>query len=183
LDHEVASAPECQPSEDSKWTWKLSDLRTNQSWFKERKADIWKATSKDMPRKQYVRRQSMQILRRYGKTLMGKETMVNLLWWEWPEIFREQIRTGSLMNFIQTPPDDQPLTPNPEYTPEQLKVAVEFVTEIIASWVLEKVPLGSSLTANGPVVVLPKPGQPGQWRVISDMKSGGQNFYIANEPV
>jgi hypothetical protein len=87
------------------------------------------------------------------------------------------------MNFIQTLRDDQPLTPSPEYTLEHLKGAVEFFNELISLWVLEKVPSGSSLNANGSVVVLPKPGQTGQWQVISDMRSGGKNFYIANGPV
>jgi hypothetical protein len=33
LDHEVSPATECQPSEGSKWTWKLSNLRTSKPWF------------------------------------------------------------------------------------------------------------------------------------------------------
>jgi len=36
---------------------------------------------------------------------------------------------------------------------------------------------------NGPLLVIPKEGQPGQWRVLSDMKQGGQNAHIANDPV
>jgi hypothetical protein len=38
------------------------------------------------------------------------------------------------------------------------------------------------MVANGPLFCLPKPGQPGQWRVLSDMKRGGQNKCIGVDP-
>jgi hypothetical protein len=38
------------------------------------------------------------------------------------------------------------------------------------------------MVANGPLFCLPKPGQPGQWRVLSDMRRGGQNAVVGSDP-
>lgn len=38
------------------------------------------------------------------------------------------------------------------------------------------------MVANGPLFCLPKPGQPGQWGVLSDMRRGSQNAAIAPDP-
>eukprot|EP00957_Ditylum_brightwellii_P075159 5711588-Ditylum_brightwellii.AAC.1 len=37
--------------------------------------------------------------------------------------------------------------------------------------------------ANAPLRVIPKPGQQGKWRILLDICSGGQNIYIAADPV
>ena len=39
------------------------------------------------------------------------------------------------------------------------------------------------MLANSPLFVVEKPGRPGQWRVIADMKQGGQNACIDSNPV
>jgi hypothetical protein len=40
----------------------------------------------------------------------------------------------------------------------------------------------SELLANGPLFLVPKPGQPGEWQCLSDMKRGGQNNCIGKDP-
>jgi hypothetical protein len=47
--------------------------------------------------------------------------------------------------------------------------------------VLVQVKPGEML-ANGRLFCLPKPGQPGQWRILSDMKRGGQNAAVGLDP-
>jgi hypothetical protein len=37
------------------------------------------------------------------------------------------------------------------------------------------------VVANAPLFCLPKPGQPGQWRVLADMKFGRQNEAIGTD--
>jgi hypothetical protein len=39
------------------------------------------------------------------------------------------------------------------------------------------------MKANAPLFTVEKAGQPGQWRVIADMKNGGQNDHIGKDPV
>ena len=56
----------------------------------------------------------------------------------------------------------------------------------MSCWILASlphVPPVTKLEAVGPLSSLRKNLQEDQWRVLSDMKSGGQNAYIASEPV
>ena len=48
---------------------------------------------------------------------------------------------------------------------------------------LAPVPEGMKLEAVGPMFCLKKLNQDDQWRVLADMKRGGQNDHIASEPV
>jgi hypothetical protein len=66
-------------------------------------------------------------------------------------------------------------------TEEQVLIAEEFVDELRDLGVFEEV-TRDQLVANGPMFALPKPFQPGQWRILSDMKSGGQNESIGADP-
>ena len=85
------------------------------------------------------------------------------------------------MNFLSIP--SGPLELNSEFDEEQLQVAEEFFAELESLGVLLPLPEGMTLEANCPLFVVPKPGQPGQWRVIADMKRGGQNAHIGQDPV
>ena len=68
-------------------------------------------------------------------------------------------------------------------TDEQLAIAHQFVDELIALGVYERVPPGSAILNNCPLFLVPKPGQPGQWRCIANMKDGGQNEVCVGDPV
>jgi hypothetical protein len=68
-------------------------------------------------------------------------------------------------------------------TDEQVEIAAEFIDELWQIGVFEEIPEGSEMYANAPLFTVPKPGQPGQWRVIADMKNGGQNDHIGKDPV
>jgi hypothetical protein len=67
--------------------------------------------------------------------------------------------------------------------PEQPIVAGEFANELITLGVLlapETAP--DKVVVNAPLFCLPKPGQPGQWRVLADMMLGCQNEDIGSDP-
>eukprot|EP00957_Ditylum_brightwellii_P116317 8872289-Ditylum_brightwellii.AAC.1 len=78
---------------------------------------------------------------------------------------------------------DRKLTPNNTMNEHQKKVVAAFVDELIDLEALDEVPTGAKLMANEPLKVIPKPGQPGEWRVLSDMRKGGQNDHIAADMV
>jgi hypothetical protein len=104
---------------------------------------------------------------RLNYTLEGPNpTHLQLLWWEFPMESWENLRTGCSMNFLR-PPDER-ITPNSEITVEQVTIAVEFVDELVGLGMLIRVKPGEMVT-NGPLFCLSKPGQPGQWRILSDM--------------
>jgi hypothetical protein len=79
----------------------------------------------------------------------------------------DDIREGSSMNFLVEP--RRKLTPNSVMDEDQMVIAEEFLDELVSLGVLIEVALGE-MVANGPLFCLPKPGQPGQWRILSDMR-------------
>jgi hypothetical protein len=85
------------------------------------------------------------------------------------------------MNFLSEP--TKGVTPNAPMTEEQEEIATEFIDELWAIGVFELIPDGQEMKSNAPLFTVPKPGQPGQWRCIADMKSGGQNYHIGKDPV
>eukprot|EP00957_Ditylum_brightwellii_P165684 12613022-Ditylum_brightwellii.AAC.1 len=123
----------------------------------------------------------MKTLQQHVDTLLEKKTTLNLLWWEWTPTYWPLLRNGISGNFITQPPKQ--LTPNPKMTEEQKKVAAEFVDGLLELGALTPVPPDEELHANGPLQVIPKPGQPGQWRVLSDMHTCRHNDHIASDPV
>jgi hypothetical protein len=85
------------------------------------------------------------------------------------------------MNFLSEP--TKGVTPNAPMTEEQIDIATEFIDELWSIGVFELIPDGHEMKGNAPLFTVPKPGQPGQWRCIADMKSGGQNQHIGKDPV
>jgi hypothetical protein len=83
------------------------------------------------------------------------------------------------MNFLREPRRGH--TPNSDMTKEQICIGEEFINELVDLGVLVQVPLGVMIS-NGPIFCLPNPCQPGQWRVLSDMRRGGQNEAIGLDP-
>jgi hypothetical protein len=63
-----------------------------------------------------------------------------------------------------------------------MAIAGQFVDELISLGVLLEATKKNPLRTNAPLFCLPKPGQPGEWRVLSDMRHGGQNECIGNDP-
>ena len=84
------------------------------------------------------------------------------------------------MNFLQEPPPV--ITPNVEMDKSGLEATIEFVDELILLGVFREIYEGMRILSNAPLFVVPKPGQPGQWRCIADMKTGGQNECIGADP-
>ena len=103
-----------------------------------------------------------------------------LLWWEWPQLHWNDLRTGSTMNFMETPTPSQ--VPNQDLKGPALKAAVQFVDELISLKVLCKPPPSVPVDNNFPLFLVAKPGQPGQFRTIADGKSGGQNEVCVADP-
>ena len=59
-----------------------------------------------------------------------------------------------------------------------LLAAAAFVNELLDLGVIWSLEEGMTIVANAPLFVVPKEGQPGQWRIIADMRKGGQNECI-----
>lgn len=55
--------------------------------------------------------------------------------------------------------------------------------DLVALQVLQEPPSYQSKVCNAPLFMLPKEGQPGQWRCIANLLEGGQNAVVGNDPV
>lgn len=65
----------------------------------------------------------------------------------------------------------------------QQATAGEFADELIELGVLSLPHPDRPVLATAPVFCIPKAGQPGQWRVLADLKAGGQNSVVGKDPV
>ena len=91
------------------------------------------------------------------------------------------LREGFRQNFLITPPAS--LTPNSDMSEAGLVAAGAFVDELLALGAIRSAEKGMEILANAHLFVVEKPDQSGQWRVIADMKEGGQNECIGSDPV
>jgi hypothetical protein len=73
--------------------------------------------------------------------------------------------------------------PNAKMNADEIAVAGRFVDELLLIGAVEKVPPDEPLHCSAPLFMLIKTGQPGEYRVISNMKEGGQNAAIGKDPV
>lgn len=102
----------------------------------------------------------------YGPAPKG----LQLSWWEFPESSWDDVWLSGSMNLL-TEPKHQ-ILPNSPMNDEELKVAKEFVDELVALGVLRP-PTDAKgqpvdIFTNAPLFTVPKPGQPGQYHCIAD---------------
>jgi hypothetical protein len=163
------------------YSWRPPDLSATSDWTKARVSHLISSALLFQDPGPLIE-EGLRILRRHRTNYTSEgpnPTHLQLLWWEFPEESWDDIRNGCSMNFILRPP--QETTPNSAMAGEQIAIAEEFIKELVSLGVLIRVQPGE-MVANGPLFCLPKPGQPGQWRVLSDMKRGGQNKCIGADP-
>ena len=167
-------------AEDKKiWNYELPDLAEGGSWHQKRVANL-KAVILGRPDEAELYLEGLEALaiHRQNYTEEGPKYL-QVLWWEFPEAHREAVRVGSSLRFLVDPGEE--LIPNPPLTPEQLETVVKFVDELIALGVVRKAT--RKLRRVCPIFVVPKAGQPGQWRCIADMRRGGQNECCGLDPI
>lgn len=107
-------------------------------------------------------------------------TCLVILWWEWPSLHWEDLRIGASMNFMTQPTPG--IIPNQELEGEEQRFAIEFVDELVELKVLIPPPPGCVVVNTFPLFLVPKAGQPGQYRTIADGKRGGQNDACVADP-
>eukprot|EP00957_Ditylum_brightwellii_P034513 2617041-Ditylum_brightwellii.AAC.1 len=128
-----------------------------------------------------ARKIGMHTLRHYVDTLQGKCKTLNLLWWKWPSAHWDMLQHDMSVNLLPYP--EPQITPNPPIDEKQQEIAAAFVEELLELEAVGLVPEGELILCNGPIMVIPKPDQPGEQRALWDMKKGGQNKHIAPDYV
>jgi hypothetical protein len=164
------------------WEWSPPDLRPGGEWHNARVANLEAAVT-GMVDADEIKEAGLKALETHRANYEGDGTIkqLQILWWEFPPEHWEELRCGCPMNFLTEP--SKGVTQNAPMTEEQTEIAAEFIDELWYLGVFELIPDGQEMRANAPLFTVPKPGQPGQWRVIADMKNGGQNDHIGKDPV
>ena len=161
------------------WDYTLPDLSEGGAWHQARLTRL-REVIKGRPDEDQLWEEGLEALKIHrGNYSEAGPKYLQILWWEFPEPHREAMRVGSSMRFLIDPGEE--LVPNPPLTPEQIEVVCTFVDELQELGVLR--PATRPLKRVCPIFVVPKPGQPGQWRCIADMKRGGQNGCCGLDPI
>jgi hypothetical protein len=161
------------------FSWCPLDLSTEGVWYRERVTNLVAAATHYEDRVQLVQHglRALKVHRSNYTATHPEPKQLQLLWLEFPPEHWDESRDSGFMNFMVPP--TACIHPNSSMTEEQLVIATDFVQELVDLGVLVPV----FVLTNGPLFVLKKAGQPGQWRVLPDMKSGGQNSGVSNDPV
>ena len=163
--------------------WRPADLTEGGTWYQERMNNL-RAAALHFSDPEKVIQEGRDLLRvhRANYDHEGPQPRrLQVLWWEFPPEHWIPLKEGSRMNFLEEPPNV--LHDNADMDEDQLQVACEFVDELVDLGVLVAPGPGVTVKATTPLFVIPKEGQPGQWRVIADMLRGGQNGSMGNDPV
>lgn len=171
------------PQEDAPWTWKPPDLSPGGAWYSKRVHNL-RIASATLPDSELVYANGLKALEHHRTNYTETHPdphHLQLLWWEFPPEHWEALRTGSSMNFLVEPKNS--IQANGTMDKEQEQIGEDFVEELIALGVLEEVPTDDPLHCNAPLFCIPKAGQPGQWRVLANMRTGGQNETVGTDPV
>ena len=176
-------APSTEPTPPSfAFEWKPKDLSIGGEWYNQRVKNLRQACS-FYPNASVLFADGLHRLTTHRSNYDHdgpNPTFLQLLWWEFPAEHWNELRDGFKMNFLKPP--SATLVDNAEMTDSELAAATEFVDELVSLGVLRQAEEGMKILSNAPLFVVPKPGQPGQWRCIADMKAGGQNACIGADP-
>lgn len=164
---------------EKEWQYELPDLTMGSPWYIERVQNLQRAIV-GRPDYDELLADGLDALEvhRTNYTEEGPK-FLQVLWWEFPALHQEAVRIGSSMRFLIDPGEE--LVPNPPLTPEQVLVVEEFINELMDLGVVRKAT--RPLRRVCPIFVVEKPGQPGQWRCIADMRRGGQNDCCGLDPI
>ena len=185
--HPTATQPPSSPpsyhhdSVTKPWVWSMPDLSIGKEFYVQRVANLRAAIAHLNLEFDSTFQEGLDILAAH-RSNYGSEGPVHLvvLWWEWPQLHWNDLRTGATMNFMEIPKPGK--VPNQDLKGPALAAAIQFVDELIALKVLCLPPSSVQIFNSFPLFLVPKPGQPGQFRTIADGKSGGQNEVCVADP-
>jgi hypothetical protein len=181
---ELDSLPAQPPKPDPvpvPFVWKPPDLSHGSPWYRARVGNLLAAClCYKNPGPLMEEGLNALRLRRGNYDADGPSpTHLQLLWWMFPKEHCDELREDCSMKFLVEPRHE--LTPN-SVMDEEIVVGEEFLNKLVSLGTLVQV-TADEIVTNGPLFCLPKPGQPGRWRILSDMRRGGQNEAIGADPM
>ena len=183
LDDQRQSTPESPTA--PKFLWELPDLRENGTWYNARVVSLIAACQQyPAPKASDMIEHGYACLRDHRGNydeVGARPTRLRILWWEFPREHWDELRDGSRMHFLQDPVSC--IHPNSAMTPDQAKVGGAFLDELYALGIAAEQPADDPVLTTAPLFCVPKPHQVDEWRVIANMKEGGQNKCVGTDPV
>jgi len=165
--------------------WEMRDISAGKPWWCDRVATLKAAASHYPPSEsKTIIREGLEMLNVHRRNYTdGKPTpqRLQILWWEFPREHWDELRNGCSMNFLRPPPPRD--TPNNPMDEIATRVASEFIDELLEIGAMGPLPPGVDPWVIAPLFAIPKEGQPGQFRVIADFRSGTQNQSCGADPV
>jgi hypothetical protein len=171
------------PTISQPWAWTPPDLSKGGKWYKTRLANLSTAAA-TLPNPAEAIAEGLEQLDRHRLNYTAthpEPKHLQILWWEFPREHWTDLREGSSMNFLSEPAAG--IHENAKMDEEQRAVAGTFMDELISLGAMEECPKDEPLHCSSPLFCVPKPGQPGQWRIIANCKTGGQNEAVGSDPV
>lgn len=159
------------PINSEPWTWNPPDLSITSAFFHGNIARLKQALwSFPSSQHQEIFDDGLQLLSYHRQNYSDKKI-------HWYELYY-----GISMNFMELPFPE--IIPNQRMTKEHTTIGVKFMDSLIKLKVFEKVS-SAEVYNNLPLfcVPKPKPEQKGEYRCISNGKSGGQNRHCVPDPV
>jgi hypothetical protein len=111
----------------------------------------------------------------------ARPTRLRILWWEFPREHWDKLWEGSRMHFLRDP--IACIHPNLAMTPDQARVGGAFLDKLWELGIAAEQPANDPVLTTAPLFCVPKPHQLNEWRVIANMKEGGQNECVGTDPV
>ena len=163
------------------WSWACPDLSIDSLFYNSRVHTLRHAVNTLSSDYAHLFNDGLHRLKlhrdNYGPN--GPQHLV-ILWWEWPKEHWTELRDGASMNFM-TPPVPG-LVPNQNLEGPALVEAIKFVDQLVSLGVLREAQPSDNIINNFPLFLVPKPGQPDEFRCIADGKTGGQNDACVADP-
>jgi len=120
-----------EASEVPSFSWAPPDLSEGSPWHQARIRSL-KIAARNYPNPNDIIAEGIHILDRHRQNYDDngpRPTKLQLIWWEFPSEHWEALRLGSPMNFLMEPA--RVIHDNAQMDEEQLRVATEFVEELI----------------------------------------------------
>lgn len=177
------TCPVGQDQEHS-FKWRPPDLSPGGNWYQTRIKHLKAAMRRYPDQSTAIYCQGLECLEDHRLNYTEEGAVAKrprILWWEFPPEHWDSLREGSSMHYLCSP--KQYIHENSAMTSEQTAIASDFVDELVDLGILNDPPKGMEVKTTIPLFLVPKPGQPDQWRVIADAKAGGQNECSAPDPV
>ena len=165
------------------YEWCPPDLTPGKEWYNRRVANLRSAANTYGRRSRTLIQEGIKMLEVHRKNYNSEGPclrQLQLLWWEFPPEHWDPIREGSRVGFLSIPPPV--IHSNSDMTPEQLRVAAQFVDELLEIGAVGSAPAGDQPVTNTPLFCVENPTRRTSGGLSRTARQGGKMSILAVFP-